>query len=81
MFEQHEHKHDKHCHHDNHCHHDEHEIATDVQVCHQCGKVHSIFFIKEHHCLEETLSTKLIILLEQSHKNFFSTRAPPYSVN
>jgi hypothetical protein len=75
MFEQHEHKHD------NHCHHDEHEIATDVQVCHQCGKVHSVFFIKEHHCLEETLSTKLIILLEQTHKNFFSTRAPPYPVN
>jgi len=75
MFEQHEHKHEDHC-----CH-DEHEITPSAHVCHQCGKVHSIFFIKEHHSLVETLLTELITLLEQTHKNFFSTRAPPYLVN
>ena len=50
---------------DNDCHSTEHihvgdchDIQSHCSVCHQCGKVHSIYFIKEHHCLEETLSSK-----------------------
>ena len=50
-------------------------------VCHQCGKIHSIFFIKEHHCLEETLSDKKHDLQEQLFRNFFFTRAPPLLID
>ena len=60
------------------CHDDKHIHTT---ICHHCGKVHSVYFIKEHHCLEETLSAKKESLHEQcSHKNF-STRAPPHLIN
>ena len=50
-------------------------------VCHQCGKVHSVYFIKVHHCLEETLSTKKESLHAQCFQNYFSTRAPPLLIN
>tara|TARA_Y100000287_G_scaffold178161_1_gene170536 strand:+ start:450 stop:674 length:225 start_codon:yes stop_codon:yes gene_type:complete len=53
----------------------------DCSVCHQCGKVHSIFFIKEHHCLEETLCDKKQNLQEQLFQNFFFTRAPPLLID
>ena len=42
--------------HIDHCHDDNHEHTS---ICHQCGKVHSVYFIKEHHCLEETLSKNI----------------------
>ncbi len=59
-----------------HEHHEHHEHHSDG-VCHQCGKIHSVFFIKEHHCLEETLSTFFRHLIEQSTPVPFQTRAPP----
>ena len=72
---------DNHAHaneHVNHCHDDNHEHTL---VCHQCGKVHSVYFIKEHHCLEETLSTKKENLRDQYIEHYFSTRAPPLLIN
>ena len=74
---------------DSHNHVDEHFPTEDSHkdnhihsfVCHQCGKVHSVYFIKEHHCLEETLSTKKESLNEQCSQNYFSTRAPPLLIN
>lgn len=72
---------------DNDCHSTEHIHVGDCHdhvhssVCHQCGKVHSIYFIKEHHCLEETLSSKKENLHEQCYQYFFFTRAPPLLVN
>ena len=64
--------------HTEHCHVSDHINSS---VCHQCGKVHSVYFIKEHHCLEETLSTKQESLHEQCLQNSFSTRAPPLLIN
>ena len=74
---------------DNHNHVNEHIHNDDCQddrqshcsVCHQCGKVHSVYFIKEHHCLEETLSTTKEDLHQQYFPNHFSTRAPPLLIN
>jgi len=63
---------------DDHCHDDNHEHTS---ICHQCGKVHSVYFIKEHHCLEETLSVKKESLHEQCSQKYFSTRAPPLLIN
>ena len=60
------------CHKGNHIH---------SSVCHQCGKVHSVYFIKEHHCLEETLSTKIESLHEQCSQEYFFTRAPPLLIH
>ena len=73
-----EHTHTEHCHDNDHIH-DNHHIHN--LVCHQCGKVHSVYFIKEHHCLEETLSTKKESLHEQCFQKYFSTRAPPLLIN
>ena len=67
-----EHSHAEDCYDDNHLHN---------TICHQCGKVHSVYFIKEHHCLEETLSTKKENLHEQCFQKYFSTRAPPLQIN
>ena len=64
--------------HTDHCYDDDHLQGS---VCHQCGKVHSVYFIKEHHCLEETLSTKRESLHEQCSQKHFSTRAPPFLIN
>ena len=61
-----------------HCHDNDHIHSS---VCYQCGKVHSVYFIKEHHCLEETLSTKKEGLHEQCSQKYFSTRAPPLLIN
>ena len=74
---------------DSHNHVDEHFPTEDSHkdnhihssVCHQCGKVHSVYFIKEHHCLEETLSKKIESLHEQCSQEYFFTRAPPLLIN
>ena len=74
---------------DSHDHVDEHIPTEDSHkdnhihssVCHQCGKVHSVYFIKEHHCLEETLSTIIVSLHEQCSQKYFFTRAPPLLIN
>lgn len=58
-----------------HCDHDDHHDHD--SLCHQCGKVHSIFFIQEHHCLEETLREFFGFLFEQITPSSFKTRAPP----
>ena len=69
---------------DNNSLHD-HEI-TDVcnhtheqHLCNQCGKVHTKYFIKEHHCLRETLSEYKVRLTEQCNQYNFKSRDPPLS--
>ena len=42
--------------HTEHSHDNDHIHSS---VCHQCGKVHSVYFIKEHHCLEAVSYTHL----------------------
>ena len=61
--------------------HDEilHSHDTEQHICNHCGKSHSQYFIKEHHCLMETLSQTVINLQEQCSKNNFQTRDPPLS--
>ena len=61
--------------------HDHDHDHTHCSVCHQCGQIHSIFFIKEHHCLEETLCDKKQNLQELIFQNFFLTRAPPLLID
>ena len=61
-----------HIHDDNHMH---------VTICHHCGEVHSVYFIKEHHCLKETLSAEKESLHEQCFQKHFYTRAPPLLIN
>ena len=50
---------------------------NESHICNHCGKSHSQYFIKEHHCLMETLSQILIDLKEQCFKTNFQTRDPP----
>ena len=49
------------------------------QHCHQCGQVHTKFFIKEHHCLLEVLATLQASLTEQCSIYNFQSRDPPLS--
>ncbi len=74
---------DNHNHTSEHIHNDEchDDRQSHCSVCHQCGKVHSVYFIKEHHCLEETLSATKEDLHQQCFPNHFSTRAPPLLIN
>ena len=76
MCESHDHE-DEHTHTD-HSHDNDHIQSS---VCHQCGKVHSAYFIREHHCLEETLFSKKESLHEQCSQKYCSTRAPPLLIN
>tara|TARA_B100001057_G_scaffold73292_1_gene67637 strand:+ start:1741 stop:1971 length:231 start_codon:yes stop_codon:yes gene_type:complete len=48
-------------------------------LCHQCGQVHSQFFIKEHHCLMEILADFQASLSEQCSISNFQSRDPPLS--
>ena len=50
---------------------------NEPHICNHCGKSHSQYFIKEHHCLMETLSHIVINLKEQCFKTNFQTRDPP----
>ncbi len=63
----------------------EHELAevcsnqSEQNLCHQCGKVHTKFFIKEHHCLMEVLAYFQASLKEQCNQYNFKSRDPPLS--
>ncbi len=52
---------------------------SEQHLCHQCGHVHTKFFIKEHHCLLEVLATFQDRLTEQCSVYNFKSRDPPLS--
>ena len=52
---------------------------SEQYLCNQCGKVHTKFFIKEHHCLMEVLAHFQASLTEQCSKYNFQSRDPPLS--
>ena len=52
---------------------------SEQHICHQCGHVHTKFFIKEHHCLLEVLATFQDSLTEQCSIYNFQSRDPPLS--
>ncbi len=60
--------------------HDSIEVCShesEQNLCHQCGKVHSKFFIKEHHCLMQILAEFHDSLEEQCSLYNFQSRDPP----
>ncbi len=52
---------------------------SEQSLCHQCGKIHTKFFIKEHHCLMEVLANFQASLKEQCSLYNFQSRDPPLS--
>ena len=62
-----------HSHQEHICHHD-HD-----QVCGQCGKLHSKYFIENHYCVCQTLFNIPSRDFEEYIVTNFHTRAPPAS--
>jgi len=52
---------------------------SEQNLCHQCGKLHTKYFIKEHHCLMEILAVFKESLKEQCVIYDFQSRDPPLS--
>ena len=52
---------------------------SEQNICHQCGRVHTKYFIKEHHCLMEILAVFKDSLTEQCVIHNFQSRDPPLS--
>lgn len=61
-----------------HEHHDC-NVSDNVHLCGQCGKLHSKYFIEEHHCLCQALSTYQTEDFEEYISTNFLSRAPPTS--
>ena len=73
-----------HSHKEHVCHHDDshkHECSADDhnQVCGQCGKLHSKYFIENHHCICQTLFNVPSKHFEEYIVCNFHTRSPPSS--
>ena len=64
-----------HSHQEHICHH-EHDHN---QVCGQCGKLHSKYFIENHYCVCQTLFNIPSRDFEEYIVTNFHTRAPPAS--
>ena len=75
------HNHPTHSHQEHVCHHDDHDHDHDhEQVCGQCGKLHSKYFIENHHCICQTLFNIPSKDFEECIISNLHTRAPPASI-
>ena len=52
---------------------------NEQHLCNQCGKIHTKFFIENHHCLLEVFSSYQENLEEQYSIYHFQSRDPPLS--
>ena len=67
------------CHHDHDHDHDHDHNHDHDQVCGQCGKLHSKYFIENHYCVYQTLFNIPSKDFEEYLVTNFHTRGPPAS--